>query len=828
MSATSQQTLNPAFAAVESAPTAIPANCFHCGEPCSDAVLARAGKNFCCTGCRTVHDLLAESGLTQFYDLTEHPGAKVRSRAAAAWAYLDEPLVSEKLLDFADENLAKITLEIPAIHCVACVWLLENLFRLHPGVGASQVNFTRREVSISYTPKKIKLSELVALLDSLGYTPHLTLGELERRPVDHTRRRLWLQMGIAGFGFGNIMLISLPGYLGLDSFSGPMFQKVFGWLSLLLALPVVLYSAGDYWRAARTSIRQRIMTLDVPIALGLAALYLQSAWEIFSHTGEGYLDSLAGLVFFLLCGRIFQQRTQDRISFERDYRNFFPLSATRVTGTGEESVAISQLVVGDRLRIRNGELIPADSRLLSASALIDYSFVSGESEPVLKQAGAHLYAGGKQAGSAIEVEILRPVSQSYLTSLWNNDAFKKDKHSWLYSITNRFSRWFTRIVVVLALSVAGYWALTSSVGAGLKAFTAILIVACPCALALSAPFTLGTAQRLLARFNVFLRKVQVLETMAHVDTIVFDKTGTLTMAEAPNTSFHPANRLGDLNPEEARLVAALARQSTHPYSVRIVRHLAVRNASGAVENVRETPGAGLAGTVNGHAVAIGSFAWLKASGVVLDHPPGIAGGLTALSIDGVHRGTFVLATRMREEADRLLLELGHRYELALLSGDNARERELFQAWFGGEARLHFNQSPQEKLQFIESLQRQGRIVMMVGDGLNDAGALRQSDVGVAVVERTGAFSPASDVIMEADSVGQLGRLLAFSKKSVRIIHLSFAVSALYNLIGISIAAMGVLSPLIAAVLMPLSSVSVVLFACGLTTWAAKSLKLYRA
>jgi Cu+-exporting ATPase len=299
------------------------------------------------------------------------------------------------------------------------------------------------------------------------------------------------------------------------------------------------------------------------------------------------------------------------------------------------------------------------------------------------------------------------------------------------------------------------------------------------------------------------------------------------MAEAPNTSLQPAKQLGELSREEAGLVAALARQSTHPYSMRIVQHLTVRNLPGSIENVKETPGAGLAGTVNGHAIAIGSFAWLKELGVALDQPPEITGGLTALAIDGVHRGTFVLASRVREEADRLILELGHRYEVALLSGDNARERELFQTWFGGEARLHFNQSPQEKLQFIKSLQSQGRVVMMVGDGLNDAGALRQSDVGVAVVERTGAFSPASDVIMEAGAVGQLGRLLAFSKKSVRIIHLSFAVSALYNLIGISIAAMGVLSPLIAAILMPLSSVSVVLFACGMTTWAAKSLKLYR-
>ncbi len=595
-------------------PAGAPAGCFHCGEPCRDGTLAREAKNFCCHGCLTVHDLLAESGLARFYDLNEHPGARVRSRRAEAWAYLDEPAVSVKLLDYADDKLAKVTLEIPAIHCVACVWLLENLFRLHPGIGRSQVNFARRDVSITYLPAQLKLSGLVALLDSLGYTPHLTLGELEKRPRDPARQRLWLQIGIAGFGFGNIMLISLPGYLGLDSFSGPLFRSVFGWLSLALALPVVIYSAGDYWRSALASFRQRVMTLDVPIALGLAALYFQSAYEIASRTGEGYLDSLAGLVFFLLCGRVFQQSTQDRISFERDYRNFFPLSATRKTDGCEESIAISQLAVGDRLVLRNGEIIPADSQLVAGDARIDYSFVTGEAEPVAKAAGEHLYAGGKQTGGAVEIEILRPVSQSYLTSLWNNDAFRKNRQSGLTSLTNRFSRWFTRIVILLALAAAAYWTYASSLGAGLRAFTAVLIVACPCALALSAPFTLGTGQRLLARWQIFLRNVLVLETMARVDAIVFDKTGTLTMAAAGEASFTPAPEDEELTADEKRLIAALARHSTHPYSVRLSRLL---EAGGELpcEDVREVAGAGLAGVIDGRVVALGSLAWLRQNGI---------------------------------------------------------------------------------------------------------------------------------------------------------------------------------------------------------------------
>jgi cation transport ATPase len=453
------------------------------------------------------------------------------------WAYLDDPALQQRLLDFTDGKVSRVTFQIPAIHCVACVWLLENLFRLHPGVGRSQVNFPRREAAITFAPERIKLSELVGLLVSIGYEPVLTLGELEKRQGDPARKRQWLQVGIAGFAFGNIMLLSLPLYLGLDTLSGPLFRIIFGYLSLALAAPVVFYSASDYWRSARLSLRQRMLTLDVPIALGLAALYAQSAYEIALGRGPGYLDSLAGLVFFLLCGRVFQQKTHDRMAFDRDFKCFFPLSATRKTAAGEESISISNLQVGDRLLLRNGELIPADARLLSGPACIDYSFVTGEADPVTKAAGDYLYAGGRQIGGVIEVETVKAVSQSHLTSLWNHEAFQKDRESNLNTLTNRYSRRFTLIVIAVAVGAALFWLACGDAARGLKAFISVLIVACPCALALAAPFTLGTAQRVLARIQVFLKNALVIERMAQVEAIVFDKTGTLTAGSAEGVTF---------------------------------------------------------------------------------------------------------------------------------------------------------------------------------------------------------------------------------------------------------------------------------------------------
>ncbi|HRT58879.1 MAG TPA: heavy metal translocating P-type ATPase metal-binding domain-containing protein, partial [Candidatus Paceibacterota bacterium] len=328
-----------------------PGRCFHCGEPCVGTRFAREDKRFCCQGCLTVHELLKESGLGQFYELSQHPGVRVRGKAGREkWAFLDDPVLQRELLDFSDGGVNRVTFQIPSMHCVACVWLLENLFRLHPGIGESRVNFPRREVSVTYIPGRIALGELAALLSSIGYEPRLSLEALGKAAAPaSTHRKQWLQVGVAGFAFGNIMLLSVPAYLGLDSFSGPVFRTLFGWLNLALALPVLIYSASDYWKSAWLAVRQRIVTLDVPIALGLAALYGQSAFEILTGRGEGYLDSLSGLVFFLLCGRVFQQKTHERIAFDRDYRSFFPLSVTRQAAGGEAVVPISQLEVGDIL-----------------------------------------------------------------------------------------------------------------------------------------------------------------------------------------------------------------------------------------------------------------------------------------------------------------------------------------------------------------------------------------------------------------------------------------------------------------------------------------------
>jgi Cu+-exporting ATPase len=517
-----------------------------------------------------------------------------------------------------------------------------------------------------------------------------------------------------------------------------------------------------------------------------------------------------------LCGKWFQQKTFERLAFDRDYKSFFPLSVTRRDREGERPVALSQVAVGDRLILRNGELIPADARLLTGQAVIDYSFVTGEAEPVDKMEGDYLYAGGRQVGQAIEVETVKPVSQSYLTSLWNQEVFHKKNTRTLDTLTNRYSQWFTGVIMAVAVGAAVFWSVRDPSRA-LRSFASVLIVACPCALALAAPFALGSAQRLAGRRGIYLKNASVLETLARVDTVVFDKTGTLSAAGAEEVAFHGP----PLSAAEEDFVRAISSQSTHPYSARINQSLGKGGAVAAVRSFLEIPGCGIEGNINGHEVWMGSATWLQTRGVLIPELPSASGGIVHLAFDGKYRGSYTLLNALRPQMARLLSGLSRQYELALLSGDHEKERERFRPLLGSEAELRFNQSPLDKLTFIRNQQEAGRTVMMIGDGLNDAGALKQGDLGVAVVENLNAFSPASDIIMAAKALPQLHALLRFAKLSIRVVLASLILSAIYNVVGVTLAMRGILSPVICAILMPLSSVSVVAFAMGATTWAAR-------
>ena len=788
--------------------------CTHCGARCRDQALTVGGDVFCCSGCKAVYELLHSAELSAYYGQATPPGIKPSAEDSSRFAYLDDPTVSRKLVDFSDGETDRASFIIPQIHCASCVWLLENLYRLNPGISRSQVNFLRHEVSIQFDPKIVTLRQLVEQLAKLGYEPQIRLEHFERVERRDPRRSLYLKVGVAGFCFANIMLLSFPDYLNARELEHTLFPLVFRIAMVILALPVLFYSTSDYFRSSYYSLRSRMINIDVPLALGMAALFGRSIYDITINAGPGFLDSFSGLVFFLLLGKLFQNRTYEQLSFDRDYKAYFPASITRRAGDSEISVPVTGLIIGDRIIVRNQEIVPADSILISGDGSIDYSFVTGESTPRPATSGTMVYAGGRQVGTTIELEVVKEVSQSYLTSLWNSHTYAKDSHRSISTVADTFGKYFTAAVIVIALATAIYW-LRRDIDIAINAVTAVLIVACPCALALSSPFVLGTAMRIFGSQNLFLKNAAVVEAMATANTILFDKTGTLTTNEPEQLTFDGA----ELSDEEIRLIKSLARHSTHPSSRRIDAELQTEPA--AVLEYSEESGMGVRGLVNGRSVRLGRYSWAVDDSTASTNGSQGEGSVTYLSIDGQLRGKFRMSNRYRVGIEETMRALRADYSLAVLSGDNDRERERLTDLFGANTPLHFDQSPHDKLNAVDAIQSEGRRVLMIGDGLNDAGALKAATVGIAVSDRAINFTPACDGILEASQLHKLNKFLRMARASRNLIIASIAISIFYNVIGLAFAASGHLSPLVSAILMPVSSVSVILFATLGTRLAAK-------
>ncbi|RMH64671.1 MAG: HAD family hydrolase [Calditrichaeota bacterium] len=793
--------------------------CYHCGEPCRDESIHLNDKVFCCSGCKLVYEMLEENNLCTYYDLDNAPGVTMRAPLFRdKFSYLDDPSIIQQLTDFSDGGISRVTFFIPSMHCSSCIWLLEKIYKLNPAIVNARVNFVKKEASFTYKDSEISLREVVELLASIGYEPQINLQDLETKRTQKANHSLYIKLGVAGFAFGNSMLLNFPEYLDVGNALTPHFRYLFGYLNILLSIPVLFYSASDYFISAYKGLRRRVLNIDVPIALGITALLARSVFEIITQSGAGYLDSFNGLVFFLLIGRVFQDKTYATLSFERDYKSYFPVSVTVKKGTTLQTIPLSKLAIGDVVRLRNQELIPADAILMADHAAIDYSFVTGESTPVEKYRNEIVYAGGKLVGATAEVRIIKNVSQSYLTKLWNSDTFQKEGHLTLSDLSDRVAQYFTLVVLALALLAGWYW---WGVGwhKAIDVISAVLIVACPCALALSIPFTFGNVMRIFGRNGFYLKNTAAIEKMHDINHIVLDKTGTLTWQSKPdiNLSFNPT-------PEEQRLIYTLASQSLHPLSRFIADYMATRPHE-TIRDFKEQPGMGIEAVIDGHLIRMGNRDF-AASGVDVVFPENSS--VVFISIDHHYRGYLTIRHKYRPGLEKFLTLLARDYKISLITGDNASEKDYLATLFKKlniKATMLFHQSPHDKRNYILHLQAAGDKPLMIGDGLNDAGALKQSDLGISISEDINAFSPACDAILDAAHFTLFPRFLRFGRLGYQIVLISFALSFMYNIIGMGFAMSGMLSPLVSAILMPLSSITVVAFATGATRLSARKQSL---
>ena len=767
--------------------------CYHCGDEVIGKGYFLDEKVFCCNGCKGVYQLLKDNGLGDFYTFESNAGVKPSKETEHKYAFLDVDSIRQKFIDFEEGELTRVTLFLPEIHCSSCIYLLENLPKIQEGVTGCHINFSKREAVISFYHTQLPLSELALFLSKIGYPPNFGNRDQSEKKID---KIFMYKIGIAAFAFGSIMLWSIPDYAGVGD-DNVYFRSFTSYLSLAVSIPVLLFSAKDYFISAYKSLRYRSLNLDVPITLGIIALYLQSLYSIFIGEGAGYMDSFAGFIFFLLIGKWFQNKTYKSMSFERDYTAYFPVAITKLVDEKESIVEIEALNVGDVMLIRNEEVVPCDSILVSDSAKIDYSFVTGESKPIYKSKGDFIYAGGRLLGQRVQMSVHKESNRSHLTQMWNEVKSNKENIT-RFAFQDKISHYFLVIILIIASLASIGWAFVDYTRIT-QIVVAILIVACPCALALSAPFTYGNIMRVLGRKGLYLKNTAVIERLNSITDVVFDKTGTLTSSEGLEVQYEGE----ELTIEEQEMICTLSNSSTHPLSRAIVAYFKVKDIHPTceIQEFEEFSGKGISGLINSNSIQVGSASFTQS---VQENANESASFIRV----NEKIGKFIFNSQLRENMGEMMKSLSS-YTIHILSGDKDKDRELMLSILPANSSLIFEQTPKDKLNYILELKQQGKFVLMIGDGLNDSGALGSANVGIAVSEDVFRFSPSSDAIIESNKLKDLNHFMRTSSYSKTILAACLMFSLSYNLIGLTFAITGNLTPLVAAILMPISSITVV-------------------
>jgi len=768
-----------------------------------------ASLQFCCHGCRLVHSVIHGSGLERYYAFRDDSDGKRNPARVTGKSYAeyDDPAFHALYCRQLSDGFAA-DLYLEGVHCPACVWLVERAARDF-GCREASLDLGRSLVHLVFD-SSIALSALARRLDSLGYPSHPPQGA---RAMDARRREdraLLIRIAVAGAIAGNVMLMAFALYGGAFAGMEPEYRDFFRWGGLLVTTPAVAWAALPFFRGALAALRTRTPHMDLPISIGILAGYLWGAVSTFRSGGEAYFDSITVLIFLLLVGRFIQRRQQHAASDAAELlHSLAPASAHLVENGEVREVPIQTLLPGAVIEVLAFGSIPVDGVVISGTSAIDASLLTGESRPVEVAMGSEVHAGCLNLGSTIRVRVEQSGESTRIARLVASIDEARRRRAPIVVLANFVAGRFVVAALVLAACTLGLWLVLDPKQAVDHA-VALLVVTCPCALGMATPLAVSVALGRAAKRGILVKGADALEALARPGLIVFDKTGTLTEGRLRLLSWE-----GDASVKP--LVRALEAHSTHPISGAFLEALPEAPAL-AAEQVQHQLGGGLEGSVDGRRVVIGSAAHV---GRTLDGLPAWAesaverhakSGRTpvVVAVDGAVAAIAAFGDPIRPDAQASLSQLSKLgYELALLSGDHPAVVENVAKELGlvfREARGGV--SPEQKLEFVERA-RQRQPVFMVGDGVNDAGALAAASVGIAVHGGAEASLSAADAFLTRSGVAPVVELVESARRTLRVIRRNLAFSLFYNVVGVALAMTGVIGPLIAAILMPVSSLTVV-------------------
>ncbi len=804
--------------------------CGHCGIGFRWKAIGSGGDDgsqelFCCRGCQGAYRMICDAGLGNFYQRSGRATPTVAETTSSSYTERD---LSQHIV--SDGDLCRIDILVGGITCPSCVWLLERMLGRTPGVEYVSISYSGGIASLRFDPERAQPLELFSVIARLGYTPRPYSADRSEKEARRERDDLLLRFGTALFLTMQLMAYSYALYAGYFQGMGVAMKQFLQYVSLLVTTPVVFYSGWPFLAGAWRSLKTAAPGMDLLIAMGALSAWFYSLWATFAG-GETYFESAAMIVTFVLLGRLLELSVRRRaMSGISSLYAAAPQRATLIGGSapltnrsldtnrslsgveGSRTVDIEEVRPGDLLLVRQGERFPVDCLIVEGETEVDQSLATGESVPVLHVCGDDVRSGCVNVAAPVTVQALRPAGRSYLMRVASLVQMAQAGKPRLQQLADRVSGWFVPAVILLALLVCAGRLLYfgESAGAAIMSALSVVLIACPCAMGLAVPAAVLAACSRSASLGIILRGGDVIERLAAVDTVLFDKTGTVTCGGPGIIRFETYS--GFTVPVVLQAAATVEEQASHPLARAIVRHAAEQGYQPeACRDFRSIPGRGISGEApNGELVLCGSGSFLLEKGIASDQGQAFGGSATAvlIALNGRLAGRFLLSDQLREGAGSVISGLAaERMDICLVSGDHQATVDRIAAEIGVSSAFG-GMTPDQKLGYVTGLQQRGRQVLMVGDGVNDAPALAAATVSCSLSGASDIALENADLIITGGDLSRIATAYRISRVTMVIIKQNLAWAFVYNIIGIPLAASGLLTPVYAAVAMTASSLLV--------------------